>query len=52
MALLHLTFDNLEFSDLGHSDFSSFKVLPPLPPFLASTPRYEQREQYIEKDMH
>ena len=29
MAFLHLTFDNFEFRDLGHSNFVSFKVLAP-----------------------
>ena len=29
MAFLHLTFDNFEFRDLGHSDFFSFKVSAP-----------------------
>ena len=29
MAFLHLTFDNFEFRDLGHSDFLSFEVLAP-----------------------
>ena len=29
MAFLHLTFDNFEFRDLGHSKFVSFKVLAP-----------------------
>ena len=27
--MLHLTFDNCEFRDLGHSDFWSYKVLAP-----------------------
>ena len=29
MAFLHLTFDNFEFRDLGHSDFFSFKASAP-----------------------
>ena len=29
MDFLHLTFNDFEFRDLGHSDFLSFKVLAP-----------------------
>ena len=31
MDFLHLTFNDFEFRDLGHSGFLSFKVLAPTP---------------------
>ena len=45
MAFLHLNFDKLKFRDLGHSDFSSFKVLGPTHCVRMKSPRsYRQTD--------